>query len=193
MRLAISALALLVAAPAFAAEPWTLDRSHSQITFQADHLGYSLVNGRFEAFDADILFDPEAIADTQVSVVIDAASIDTGWAARDEHVRGGDFLDVETYPEITFVSKAVEQTGENTARLIGDLTLIGETREVVWDVTLNRLAPNPFNGAPTAGFAIEGEIVRADFGMDFGGDAFAARVPVRIDVEITPAEFAATQ
>jgi polyisoprenoid-binding protein YceI len=188
MRYASFAAALLLAAPAGAVEPWVIDKSHAHITFQADHLGFSVVHGQFRTFDAEILFDPENIAATEVSVTVDAASIDTFWERRDEHLRSADFLNVADFPEITFVSTRVTQTGDNTARVTGDMTLIGETREVTMDATLNKLGENPFNGTPIAGFTLEGEIVRADFGMTFGGDAFAARIPLRIDLEINPAD-----
>ena len=180
--------AALAAAPALAAEPWVIDRSHAHITFQADHLGFSVVHGQFREFDADILFDPEAIEATEVSVTIDAASIDTFWERRDQHLRSADFLDVDNHPTITFVSTEVVRTGDDTAEVTGDMTMIGETREVTFDATLNKLGENPFNGTPIAGFTLTGEIRRADFGMTYGGDAFAAVIPIRIDVEINPAE-----
>lgn len=183
---AIAALSL-AAAPALAAEPWTLDKSHAHITFTADHLGFSMVHGQFRSFDADILFDPDDIEATELSVVIDAASIDTFWEARDRHIRSADFLNVSTYPEITFVSREVRQTGDNTADIIGDLTMIGQTREVVFEATLNKIGPSPFDASQTiAGFTVTGEIERGDFGMDFGLPAFAAVIPIRIDVEISP-------
>lgn len=187
MRILLPAALALAAAPALAAEPWTLDRSHSAITFQADHLGYSVVHGRFREFDAEIMFDPEDIEATQVTVTVQADSIDTDWPRRDEHLISQDFLDVEEHPTITFASTGVEQTGENTARLIGELSMLGETREVVWDVVLNKIGPNPINQVETAGFTITGEIERALWGMTYGGDAFAVSVPVKIDVEINPA------
>jgi polyisoprenoid-binding protein YceI len=186
-------LALVVAmpftaAPALAAEPWILDKSHAHVTFTADHLGFSMVHGQFRSFDADILFDPENIEATELTVTIDAASVDTFWEARDRHIRDTDFLNVSTWPEITFVSREVRQTGENTAEIIGDLTLIGETREVIFEATLNKIGPSPFNPDQTiAGFTVTGEIVRGDFGMDFGLPAFAAAIPIRVDLEISPA------
>lgn len=185
MRLAALAFAALaIANPVAAAQPWELDKSHAHITFTADHLGFSVVHGQFRSFDADILFDPQNLAATEVTVTIDAASVDTFWEARDEHIRSADFLNVEAHPTITFTSTAVRQTGETTADIDGNLTMIGVTRPVTFRGTLNRLAPNPFTGEPTAGFRVEGEIVRADFGMTFGGTAFAAVVPVVIDLEI---------
>ena len=190
MRL-IPALAFAAALPAAAladAEPWTLDKSHATITFQADHLGFSVVHGVFTEFDADILFDPENIEATELSVVVQADSVNTFWDRRDEHLRSADFLNVSEHPEITFVATAIEQTGEDTATVTGDMTMIGETREVTFDAVLNQIGENPFNGTPIAGFTLTGEIRRADFGMTYGGDAFAAVIPVQIDVEINPAD-----
>lgn len=189
MRFAPLALAAtLVAAPAAAVEPWTLDKSHAHITFIADHLGFSVVHGQFRAFDMDIQFDPENIAATELTVTIQADSVDTFWEARDKHIRSKDFLNVAEHPTITFVATSVEPTGENTANVTGDLTMIGETREVTFEATLNKLGPSPFNADLTiAGFTVEGEIERADWGMTYGGQAFAATIPVRIDIEMSPA------
>ena len=184
--LAAIALGALLAAPAHAAEPWVIDKSHAHITFTADHLGFSVVHGQFREFDADILFDPENIEATELTVTVNAASVDTFWPERDTHIRSADFLNVEEHPEITFVATDVVQTGDNTADLIGELTMIGETREVMFQAELNKLGPNPFTGTPIAGFTVTGEIVRADWGMDFGGNAFAAVIPIRIDLEINP-------
>ena len=179
------ALAAPFAAPAFA-NGWTLDKSHAHITFTADHLGFSLVHGQFRSFDADFVFDPENMAATEVAFTIDAASIDTFWAERDEHLRNADFLDVANHPTINFVSTQVTPTSDTTAEIAGDLTMLGETREVVFEATLNKLAPSPFNpNILVAGFSATGEIRRADFGMTFGGEAFATVIPVRIDLEIT--------
>ena len=196
MRILPALLAVAVTAlPALASQqgsatgnpqPWEIDKSHAHITFTADHLGFSVVHGQFRSFDAEILFDPEAIEATQLTVTIDAASIDTFWEARDKHVRSADFLNVAEHPTITFVSTEVRQTSETTAEIIGEMTMIGVTRPVTFQATLNQLAPNPFTNEPTAGLTAVGEIVRADFGMTFGGNAFAAVVPVRIDIEITP-------
>lgn len=191
MRLAslIPAAALVLsAAAATAAEPWVVDKSHAHITFTADHLGFSVVHGQFREFDAEILFDPENIGATELTVTVQAASVDTFWPDRDKHIRSADFLNVEAHPTITFTSTAVEQTGENTAKITGDLTMIGETREVTFEATLNKIGPSPFDPNRTiAGVTVTGEIARAEWGMAYGGDAFAARVPVRVDLEISPA------
>jgi polyisoprenoid-binding protein YceI len=192
MRLAslIPAAALVLSAvAATAAEPWVLDKSHAHITFTADHLGFSAVHGQFRDFDADIRFDPEDIAATELTFTVQAASIDTFWADRDTHLRGADFLNVAAHPTITFTSTAVEKTGDNTATITGDLTMLGETRETTFEATLNKLGPSPFDPTKTiAGFTVTGEIARADWGMSYGGDAFAARIPIRVDLEMSPAQ-----
>ena len=182
--LALAGLAFVSSADA--ADRWVIDKSHAHVTFTADHLGFSVVHGQFREFDADIAFDPERIEDASVRFTIKAESVDTFWPRRDEHIRSADFLNVAEHPEITFVSTAVARTGDNTAAVTGDLTMIGETRPVTFEATLNKLGPNPFTNQPLAGFTVTGEIRRADWGMTYGGDAFAAVIPVRIDLELTP-------
>ncbi|MEM6677483.1 MAG: YceI family protein [Pseudomonadota bacterium] len=190
MRLAATLAAplavLLVAAPA-AAEPYTLDKSHTAVTFQVSHLGYSTTHGVFREVDADITFDPEAIEETKVSFTIQAASIDTFWAKRDEHLRNADFFDVEKYPEITFVSTSVTPTGDTTAKVEGELTMIGQTQPVSFEAVLNKKAPSPFNpDREISGFTVTGEIDRTAFGMDYAAPAVSAIIPVRVDLEIYP-------
>ena len=170
------------------AAPWTLDKSHTQITFEVDHLGFSTTNGIFRDFDAEIDFDPENIPATNVSFVIKADSIDTFWEARDNHVRNADFLDVANHPEITFVTTEVVQTGDATADVTGDLTIRGTTKPITFKAALNNLGPNPFNPeVQVAGFVLTGEIDRTEFGVDYGAPAIGTVIPVRIDLEMSPA------
>ncbi len=188
MRLAHAAafLAALAAAPVSAA-PWAIDKTHATVSFSVDHLGFSLVHGIFRSFDAEIDFDPENLESAKVAFTIDAASIDTFLEARDTHIKSADFLDVEVHPEITFVSKSVRLTGENTADVTGDVTIKGVTKEETFEVTLRKIGPSPFNPQITiAGFSVEGAIDRTDYGVSFGAPAIGAEMPIRIDLEITP-------
>ncbi|MEL6427158.1 MAG: YceI family protein [Pseudomonadota bacterium] len=188
LRSTVLAAALITAPFAATASAWTLDKSHAHITFSVSHLGFSDTQGAFREFEADITFDPEDISATEVSVTIDASSVDTFWEARDAHIRRADMLDVENHPTITFVSTGVEQTGDNTAVVTGDMTLLGETREVTFDAVLNNLGPNPFNPEKTiAGFTLNGEIDRTEFGMGFGAPAIGTVIPVTINIEMSPA------
>jgi len=118
---AAAAAAVVMFAPGVMAEPYTLDKSHTAITFQIDHLGFSMTHGRFSEFDAEIDFDAEEPSNSSVIFTIDAPSIDTGWAKRDEHVRGPDFLNVEKNPVIVFKSTKIEKTGDATAAMTNDV------------------------------------------------------------------------
>ncbi|MEO0427099.1 MAG: YceI family protein [Pseudomonadota bacterium] len=183
----VAGMLALAAAPA-AAEPYVLDKSHTVISFQVDHLGFSTVHGVFRDIEADITFDPEAVENTQVSFVVQAGSIDTFWAKRDEHLRNADFFDVENHPEISFVSTSVTPTGGDTAKVEGELTMLGQTQPVTFEAKLNKLGPSPFNpNQQIAGFTVTGEIDRTAFGMDYAAPAVSAVIPVRVDLEMSPA------
>lgn len=183
---ALALATTLVAAPLGAlAADWTLDPSHTQVTFSVNHLGFSETNGIFREFDADISFDADNIETSSVTFTIQAASIDTFWEARDNHVRGGDFLDVENHPEITFVSTGVTAVDDTTAELVGDLTIKGVTQPVTFQAELNQMGPNPFDASKqVAGFKLIGEIDRTAFGIDYGAPAIGTVIPVTIDLEI---------
>ena len=180
-------LAVSVLAAPLAAAPWKLDKSHAHVTFSVEHLGFSVTQGQFRKFDAEVDFDPDNIESASVTFTIDAESVDTGWKARDKHVKSKDFLDVKNHPEIKFVSTSVRLTGENTADVTGDVTIKDVTREETFKATLRRIAPSPFNPDQTiAGFAIEGEIDRTDYGVSYGAPAIGTIIPIRIDAEISP-------
>lgn len=185
--LAAAALAAAALARPAAAEPYLLDKSHAAITFSVDHLGFSWIQGRFRAFDAQIDFDPDAVEETRLRFVIDPASVDTDWAKRDEHLRSADFFDVENHPEIVFVSTAVNPTGAEQAEIAGELTIKGITRPVLFEAELNRIGPSPLTRRTTAGFTATGVIDRTEFDLGYAAPEVGAEVPVRIDVEILPA------
>lgn len=188
-RTAAAALAAtLIAAPAALAEPYVIDKSHAHVTFTVDHLGFSTVHGHFRSFDAEIDFDPGRVEATSVVFTIDAASVDTFWEARDNHVRGKDFLDIANHPTIVFRSTSVTPTGADTATVIGDLTIRDVTQEITLEAKLNRLGPSPFNPQQTvAGFTATGEIDRTAFGVSYAAPAVGVTVPIRIDLEMSPA------
>lgn len=172
--------------PVAAFAEWVLDPAHTHVTFTVDHLGFSDVNGVFREFEADVSFDAEDLAATEIAFTIAAASIDTLWGPRDEHIRSGDFLDVSNHPDITFVATEVTPTGEDTATVTGDLTIRGVTNPITLDATLNAIGPNPFDDSiEIAGFTLTGEIDRTAYGIDFGAPIIGAVMPVTINVELT--------
>lgn len=176
----------LTLSPLAAFAEWQVDPSHTSVTFEVSHLGYSTLNGRFNTIEPVVSFDPENISATEISFTIDATSIDTGWAERDGHLNGENFLNTGEHPQITFVSTSVTETGENTADVTGDLTLLGQTQEVVFAATLNQLGPFPFNpDMQIAGFTATGEIDRTAFGMGYGAPVIPAVIPVTVNLELT--------
>jgi len=179
------AAALVLAPLAASAQEWAFDPAHTSVAFKVNHLGFSDVTGFFREFEAEIAFNPDDLAATSVSFTVDAASVDTLWAARDEHLRSADFLDVANHPKISFVSSSVASTGDTTATVTGDLTIKGVTKEVTLDATLNQIGPNPFiPEQQVAGFTLIGEIDRTEFGIDFGAPVIGATLPLTINVEL---------
>ena len=186
-RMATAAAVLaLSASPALAADEFAFDHSHTHVLFFVDHLGFSTTQGEFLEFDGTLMLDTEAPENSSVTVSIVTDSIDTGYADRDEHLRSGDFFNVEEYPEMTFASTGVTVTGENSAEVAGDLTILGVTQPVTLDVTLNGLGAHPFNGSTVAGFSATTTISRSDFGMDFGVPAIGDEIEIRIETEASP-------
>ncbi|GAB5387775.1 MAG: YceI family protein [Alphaproteobacteria bacterium] len=166
---------------------WQFDTAHSHIAFQVSHLGYSTTFGEFEAFDGQLVLDEAAPQDSQVTVTIDASSIDTGHAARDEHLQGDKWLNTDEFPTMRFVSTGIELSGDNTASVSGNLTLLGETRPVTLDVSLNGRGTSPFSGLDVIGFEATTRILRSEFGMTHAIPAIEDQITILISAELNPA------
>lgn len=171
--------------PALTADTFKIDDTHTSIVFFVNHLGYSNTIGRFNDFAGTFDFDPDNVENSKIDFVIDATSVDTNHEPRDNHLRSPDFLNVEEFPEITFTSTSVEKTGDNTGKVTGDMTMLGTTKPVTLDVTLNQMAPNPRSGVMIAGFSARGQVNRADFGMTFGQGGIGDVLDLYIEVEGT--------
>jgi polyisoprenoid-binding protein YceI len=183
---AVALAAAAIALPAHA--EWEVDYTHTYVYFEVDHLGFSTLIGRFSDLDITFDFDENDPGATRVTAAIGTESVDTGYNPRDQHLRSEDFFASDEYPSMTFETSEVEVTGDDTARLHGALTLIGETNDVSLDVTLNQIGPNPFGGSDIAGFSAVGMIDRTDFDMNFGAPAIGTDVLIRIEFEATRAE-----
>jgi len=127
-------IAVAVMAETYGRQTFKIDRAHSTIAFKVRHL-LGTATGNFSKFSGAIVVDREHPEKSSVTVRIDASSIDTGIAKRDEHLREGLF-NVARYPEITFKSRRVTHTGTNSADIVGDLTMHGVTREITLNVQL---------------------------------------------------------
>jgi len=169
-------------------ETWQIDGSHSGIHFAVRHMVISKTRGQFSRWNGTLSVPEGDFRRATVDVTIDAASIDTGAEDRDTHLRSADFFDVETYPEITFKSRQVEDLGGDTLRLVGDLTMHGVTREVALEVESAGQTNDPW-GNTRAGFAARGSVDRKDFGLTWnqaletGGVLVGEKVEIEIEVE----------
>ena len=166
---------------------WALDPVHSQIQFIARHMMVSKVRGFFREFSGTLLI-AEVPEESQVEVTIKAASIDTGDATRDEHLRAPDFLDVERSPDITYRSTAVRPGAGDKWDVAGLLTIKGVTREVSLSVEFCGVNPDPW-GKIRAGFLANTEINREDFditwnqALETGGFLVGKGIKIEIDAE----------
>jgi polyisoprenoid-binding protein YceI len=167
---------------------WTLDTSHSGITFLVRHMVVAKVRGRFGSWSGQVQLGESDPSSARVDVEIDARSIDTGNAQRDEHLRSKDFFDVEQFPTLRFQSRRVENVTPEAFRVLGDLTLHGVTREVTLAVERGGQAKDPWGNQRT-GFAATASIQRSDFGLawnqalETGGLLVGDRVDIELDVQ----------
>lgn len=185
----LAAAFALAAGGAFAApEKFELDPSHSQIVFSYTHLGYSTTYGMFSGFEGEIMFDQDDPANSSVKVAMPTMSMLTGWESRFNDFMKEWFAATED-DMITFSSTGIEVTGDNTARITGDLTVHGATKSVVLDAKLNQVMGHPMlDGRPWAGFEATTTILRSDFGLGNYAPAVSDEVEVMISIEAGKAE-----
>ena len=170
---------------------WTIDTAHSSVGFSVRHMMVSKVRGRFTEYEGTITIAEDPLQSTAV-VTVQTASITTNDDKRDEHLRSGDFFDVETYPTMTFQSTALSGA-DSEYQLGGDLTIRGVTRPVVFDVEFNGAGHNPW-GAMVAGFSATAGISREDFGLTWnqplesGGILVGDKVTIELDIEATKSD-----
>jgi polyisoprenoid-binding protein YceI len=172
-------LAIAFCPAALADETFRIDPAHSTIAFKVGHMLGS-ARGKFTEFGGTIEVDRDHPQQSSVSVRIDAASINTGIAKRDEHLRG-ELFNVAKYPEITFKSRRVKQTGANSGEIVGDLVMHGVTREVTLNVQM--LSPDGRHWKVTTA-----PIRRSQFGLVFSRSAetvsmISDEVAVEIEIE----------
>lgn len=176
-------LGLTTSHTALAQETYTIDPSHTNVLLRVMHLGYSTMVIEALNPEGTIKFDQDNPENNAVDITIKSENIDGDGEKFNEHLHSADFFNVEEYPEITFKSTKVEKTGENTGIVTGDLTLLGVTKPVTLDTTLNKAAPNPRSNVPTVGFTATGMIKRSDFGMEYGLPGVGDEVKLDINVE----------
>jgi len=163
---------------------WTLDPDHHAVAFSIKRIGWAKVRGTFTAVAVELVVG-ETLEDTSLTATIDLASVDTGNADRDAHLRSPDLIDVAQRPTMTFRSTSIRGEGADWT-VEGELAIGDVTQPHSLDVTFEGVAVFPRDGRLHAGFATSTEVRRKDFGLGFGamGAGMGAVVAVEIDVEL---------
>ena len=187
-RLALATLLAAAFLPAFAAEKYAIDPTHTQVEFTYSHFGFSNITGRFDQVESEFAFDAADPTKSSVKVTIPVDSISTGVAKLDEHLLSADFFDAARYPTATFTSTGVTVAGEGKLAVAGDLSIHGVTKPVVMDVTINKVGEHPMSKKPAAGFDASFDIKRSEFGVGGYAPAVSDEVRIEITVEAQKAE-----
>lgn len=189
VRSGLVALALLASTPALAAT-YTIDASHTRVGFAVTHMMVSTVRGEFGAVEGTVEFDAKNLTATKVNAKVGITSVDTRDPKRDDHLRSPDFFDVAKFPEMTFVSKSVKNVSKDGFDLVGDLTIRGVTKEVVFRVKpFSQEYKDPW-GNYKVGTSATAKVNRQDFGvswskaLDGGGYVVGDEVTIELDVEM---------
>ncbi len=167
---------------------WNLDTVHSGINFSVRHMVVSKVRGRFAKFSGHVTLDEGDLTRSTVEATIDASSIDTGTAQRDEHLKSADFFDVEHFPQIRFRGTGIEKVGTDHYRLRGELTIRDVSREIALDVEYGGRGKDPW-GNERVGFTARGALDRKDFGLKWnqaletGGVLVSDRVELELELQ----------
>ncbi|MDT9680478.1 YceI family protein [Streptomyces sp. TRM76323] len=163
---------------------YTIDAAHSTIGFTARHAMVTNVRGAFTDYDGTLVLDGADPSASSASLDIRMASVDTGSADRDGHLRGADFFDAEQFPEMTFRSTSAEALGGTDYRVTGDLTIKGVTRPVAIGLEFNGAAKDPF-GNERVGFEGKAEILRSDWGLTWNAALETGGVLVSDKIKLT--------
>jgi len=169
---------------------WNIDPSHSIVSFVARHLVITKVRGTFGDVSGSVVIADDKLAST-VQATIGMASITTGDEGRDGHLKSADFFDVETYPNMTFVSTGIRGDGAEYV-LTGDLTIKGVSKSVELDLEFEGVSPDPWGGT-RVGFSATGDINRRDFGLNFdvkvdtGGALVGEKIKLEIEAQAVKA------
>ena len=170
---------------------WSIDPAHSEIAFKVRHLMIAHVKGTFKTFDASIETTANDFTTAEIDLWIDATSISTGDAKRDEHLRSADFFDVENHKQITFVSSTMlKPDSDGNQELWGELTMRGITKNIKLNAQFGGIIKDPW-GNDRAGFTVTGKINRSEWGLSWnsviesGGFMVGDEVTITCEVELT--------
>jgi len=174
---------MAITAEQIPAGTWTLDPTHSEVSFSVRHLAISKVKGSFERFDASLVTAEDHTA-SKVTASIDVASINTNQKDRDGHLQTGDFFLAEEHPQMTFVSSSIEEKGDDAFLVHGDLTLRGVTKPVTLKSEFGGLVVDGY-GQTKLGFSATTKIDRTEFGVSWNAALEAGGFTLGNDVTVT--------
>jgi polyisoprenoid-binding protein YceI len=180
---AVATVALLPFTPAVAADTYSVDAVHSEASFQIRHL-VGKVRGHFADFKGTVQIDQAKPGASSVEFSIKAATIDTGVADRDKHLRSADFFDVEKFPEITFKSTKIAPAGKDRYDVTGTFSMHGVTKTVTLPVSFLGFGKDPW-GNDRAGFEVTTTLNRKDYGIVWNKTLDAGGVMLGEDVAVT--------
>ncbi len=164
---------------------WSIDPAHSEIAFKVKHLMITNVKGVFKEFDANIYTTGEDFMTSEIDFRMNPASVDTGVADRDAHLKSPDFFDVENHKQIHFLGTSYEKVdNDGSYELYGELTIKGITKQIKLDVEFGGVMKDPW-GNEKAGFSINGKINRKDWGLTWNAALEAGGVLVGDEVKIS--------
>jgi polyisoprenoid-binding protein YceI len=163
---------------------WKIDPAHSEILFKVKHLMITTVTGSFKKFDLEVETETEDFSTvSKIEFIADTNSISTNNEERDTHLRSADFFDAEKHGELRFVGKNYEVSGEDEAKLHGDLTIRGRTKPIVLNVEFGGIVTDPY-GQVKAGFTVTGKISRKEYGLVWNAVTEAGQVVVSDTIRI---------
>ncbi len=163
---------------------YTVDATHAYITFSYSHLGFSTPHLGFNEFDVTLDLNAQAPAESALSVVINAASIDSRVAEFDEHLRGKEYFHVAQYPKIRFTATQIEMTGENRANITGDLSIKSITKPLTLEARIVRAAEHPMMKKPVIGISAFADLKRSEWGLGKYVPAVGDTVSLYITAEL---------
>jgi polyisoprenoid-binding protein YceI len=179
-------LAVLLAATlpmsSMAADSYTIDPPHTFPRFMINHLGFSTMQGRFDKTSGKVTLD-RAAKTGSLDITVEANSISTGFAKRDDHLRSPDFFNVAEFPVITYKSKSIKFNDDKPSSVEGELTMAGVTRPVTLTIDEFNCGTNPMNKKEECGAAASAQIKRSEFGVKYGLPAIGDDVKLVFEVE----------
>ena len=162
---------------------YSVDRSHTYLTFSYLHLGYSYPLMRFTSIDGELNLNGNVMEESTVAISIDTNSLDTKLPRFDAELQSLQYFNADDFPKITFTSHTYEPTGDTGAKITGYLTIKGRTRPASLDVTINNAIQHPMLDLPVIGFSATGTLLRSDWGLSRNIPFVADEVNVRIEIE----------